>query len=137
MICKVCTKCKKEKSLNEFNFRNKLKGIYNSSCKECTRSYDKTKYNENIEAYRLRNKNKRLQKRQWLTDMKSSLKCERCSEDYIYCLDFHHLDSSQKDGSVAIMIKKGYGKQRILDEIKKCIVLCANCHRKEHHKLQE
>ena len=31
------------------------------------------------------------------------------------------------------MISFGYSKDRIEAEIEKCIVLCANCHRKEHY----
>jgi predicted HNH restriction endonuclease len=30
------------------------------------------------------------------------------------------------------MIHDGYSKERVIDEIEKCVVLCANCHRKFH-----
>lgn len=68
----------------------------------------------------------------WFVDLKSQLKCNRCPEDFIYCLEFHHTDPEEKEFSVSQM--RGYSKEKILEEISKCEVLCANCHRKEHHK---
>jgi len=34
--------------------------------------------------------------------------------------------------AVGKLITNGFGKDRLREEIEKCIVLCANCHRKEH-----
>lgn len=31
------------------------------------------------------------------------------------------------------MVNHGYSKARILEEMERCIVLCANCHREEHY----
>jgi len=31
------------------------------------------------------------------------------------------------------MVVNGYSKASIREEIERCIVLCANCHRLEHH----
>ena len=71
----------------------------------------------------------------WLADYKSNLKCINCGEKTAVCLDFHHLDSNDKDKSLSLSIKWGWGKDRILKEINKCIVLCSNCHRKLHAQL--
>lgn len=47
------------------------------------------------------------------------------------CLDFHHIDSSQKSFDIGKQFHiKAIGT--IINEIKKCVVLCANCHRKVH-----
>ncbi len=35
--------------------------------------------------------------------------------------------------AVGKMITHGYGKERLEEEIEKCVILCANCHRKEHY----
>ncbi|MCU4743177.1 homing endonuclease associated repeat-containing protein [Natronoglomus mannanivorans] len=59
--------------------------------------------------------------------------CTRCDETNPVCLDFHHVDEEEKEMAVGKMIAFGYAKERIEDEIEKCIVLCANCHRKEHY----
>ena len=44
--------------------------------------------------------------------------------------DFHHLDPSEKDFGLADFWHRSW--KRIVAEIKKCVLLCANCHRKRH-----
>ena len=66
----------------------------------------------------------------WFCDYKSSLKCEICGEKESCCLDFHH--TKDKTISVGRCASRGHSKKRILKEIEKCIVLCANCHRELH-----
>lgn len=66
----------------------------------------------------------------WVKSLK--VKCSRCPESDPDCLDFHHLRDKQK--AIATAIQSGWSKKKILAEIEKCIVLCANCHRKEHRK---
>jgi hypothetical protein len=57
--------------------------------------------------------------------------CLCCPEKNPICLDFHHKDPKKKDKAVAKLL--GFkNKERLLNEIKKCIVVCANCHRKIH-----
>lgn len=60
-------------------------------------------------------------------------KCERCGETHSACLEFHHLDPSVKEHGFS-RIHQLNSKPKIEEELAKCIVLCANCHRKEHHK---
>jgi hypothetical protein len=57
--------------------------------------------------------------------------CCRCG--YNKCtaaLEFHHLDPSQKESKI-IGSTASLAKQR--EEAAKCILLCSNCHREEHH----
>ena len=56
--------------------------------------------------------------------------CKVCDEREAVCLDLHHLDPTQKDYSPASMT--GFNRETIKKEIRKCVVLCANCHRKVH-----
>ena len=58
--------------------------------------------------------------------------CIRCGEKHIACLDFHHRDPTEKDLEVANL---STSRARLLTEIAKCDVLCANCHRKLHWEL--
>lgn len=61
-------------------------------------------------------------------------KCEKCG--YNKCegaLQFHHLDPSQKDFTIAQQnIAKDFDITTLYKEIDKCILLCANCHAEEH-----
>ncbi len=60
-------------------------------------------------------------------------KCSICGYDKcFYALDFHHTGEN-KEGNLATIIKDA-SKQKALKEIKKCILVCANCHRELHHK---
>ena len=68
----------------------------------------------------------------WLRELKAKLVCERCGEDHPACIQFHHVDPTKKESSVADAVRRGWGKARILAEIARCEVLCANCHAKHH-----
>ncbi len=70
--------------------------------------------------------------KEWLQAKKQTLKCCRCSENFWGCLDFHHLDPNTKDKEISKVVRDGWSIPRIELEITKCIVLCANCHRKQH-----
>ena len=59
--------------------------------------------------------------------------CAQCDESHLGCLDFHHLDSTRKEVGVSELVNRGHSRERVLAEIEKCIVLCSNCHRKEHY----
>lgn len=56
--------------------------------------------------------------------------CISCGELDQSCLDFHHRDPTTKEGHIGEFRK--FGMKRLLAEIAKCDVLCANCHRKHH-----
>lgn len=61
--------------------------------------------------------------------------CEHCG--YNRCIDaleFHHNDSSKKDFSIS---RKGYTRSwaKVKEELGKCTLLCANCHREIHAKV--
>jgi 5-methylcytosine-specific restriction endonuclease McrA len=63
-------------------------------------------------------------------------KCSRCGYDRCAeALKIHHLDSSEKDFGIS---SKGYTRswKKIRMELDKCEILCANCHREVHAKLQ-
>jgi hypothetical protein len=75
---------------------------------------------------------RRAELRSWLHDYKlEQCTCLRCGEGDPACLDFHH--TGEKEMGIAEMVVYGYGREAILEEIARCEVLCANCHRKEHY----
>jgi 5-methylcytosine-specific restriction endonuclease McrA len=54
--------------------------------------------------------------------------CKVCGySKYTGALEFHHLDPSKKDRSVDMAC--GRSLDWFLNEIKKCVLLCSNCHR--------
>lgn len=96
------------------------------------RKYRREWYYRNKTHARQKVKERQKEIKDWLSEYKSKLKCNRCDESFFYCLEFHHMDPSLKEGSISEM--KGYSKKKILEEINKCEVLCSNCHRKEHYR---
>mgnify|MGYP000992274064 CR=1 FL=1 len=57
----------------------------------------------------------------------------QCEIVDIRCLEFHHVDPIDKEFEICNKIGH-YGYDRLLEEVKKCKLLCSNCHRKFHHK---
>lgn len=118
MDIKVCTKCGKELPIEDFNWRDKKKGTRRSECKYCHTEYMKRKYQE---------------KKQTIQNMKAEASCAKCGDTRGYVLDYHHIDKTQKENTIARMISNRYTLDKIYQEIEKCICLCANCHREFHH----
>ncbi|MBI2583483.1 MAG: hypothetical protein HYW25_02350 [Candidatus Aenigmarchaeota archaeon] len=80
-----------------------------------------------------RTKRRKYELRKWIREYKERLGCLKCGEKHPACLEFHHLNKNKKEFGISDSIERnGYSKSRFLSEIKKCIVLCANCHRKLH-----
>lgn len=90
---------------------NKLKtGRIKYSCKECRR--------EGIK--KTRRKNKEILVKEF------GGSCKRCGYNcYIGSLHFHHIDANDKINGVA---RISVGLEKMREEAKKCILLCANCH---------
>ena len=59
-------------------------------------------------------------------------KCFHCGLDKGYLLDFHHRNPEEKEGALADF-SKGYNLTKFFDELSKCDLLCANCHREFHY----
>lgn len=60
--------------------------------------------------------------------------CCKCGEDSPFVISFHHIDPKNKDKNITELLWGCWDK--IEEEIKKCIVLCDNCHREEHSSLK-
>lgn len=57
--------------------------------------------------------------------------CINCGFDkWKASLDIHHLDPSKKD--VAFSVARYWSKDKIDKELKKCVLLCRNCHAAHH-----
>jgi len=56
--------------------------------------------------------------------------CSNCGENNIFVLDFHHI-KGQKENTISRLMDNRWSA--IEAEIKKCILLCKNCHQAEHH----
>lgn len=97
---------------------------------EAQRAYKKIWYQKNKERHIAGVRKTNEKYRQWVRGLKEGKACIDCGEPDTRCLDWHHADPATKEFGLA---QGGYrGKQAVLQEIAKCIILCANCHRKRH-----
>ena len=48
-------------------------------------------------------------------------------------IDFHHKKDKKKEMAISFMVANGYSIAKIKEELSKCQVVCANCHRKIHY----
>lgn len=99
--------------------------------KEKRREYQKRWYENNKAKHiSLTNKNKRQNREKWLA-YKSSLSCTFCGAQHPAIIDFHHVIRDKEKRAVNQLAKNSQFTAA-LEEVKKCIPLCANCHRILH-----
>ena len=71
----------------------------------------------------------------WLNDYKTQRGCRRCGIADPRVLDFHHKKGEDKLFAVGTF-RRAVGFDRIKKEIKKCEIVCANCHRILHDEMR-
>ena len=68
--------------------------------------------------------------------LKKGGKCEKCGyEKNLAALCFHHKDPKEKErelGLSSLLVGKK-SQEKIKKEIKKCLLLCSNCHMEIHY----
>lgn len=127
---KECSKCKKFKEETDFRIRSSNKKL-NSHCNECQKEYTRNHYLNNKKYYLDKAYRRGKEIRQWFEDYKNKLKCVSCGENDPVTFDFHHINPLKKDETIAFLVANN-SWNLLQTELKKCVVLCANCHRKYH-----
>lgn len=127
---KTCSKCKRPKPVTEFHKSKKDRYGRQSRCKSCANGNSAKHFIENKQHYREKSRKQKQAVRGWYFNLKAKLKCCRCPESHSACLDFHHRNPKTKRFNIASAVWEGLSIPKILAEIKKCDVVCSNCHRK-------
>lgn len=131
---KYCNKCESFKDFSEFNKNSRKSDGLQSQCRDCTKAHNRRTYltnekrRESIKADRdkLKTWNKTLLER-----YKRLKGCKYCKVEFTpVALDLHHPDPTEKEGNVSRLIC--VSTKRLKSEIRKCEVVCSNCHRKLH-----
>ena len=135
-MLKRCVICKQEKDLTEFNKHKERKDGLQCHCKECNRVRSKAYYQRNLISHR-----KEIKRRKkihftkihlFICDYLSTHPCVICKETNIVKLEFDHL--RDKTSNLCDLINYDVSQKVLEEEIKKCQVLCANCHKEKTHK---
>ena len=72
-------------------------------------------------------------KREWLDDAEAFLGCCICGESQPHRLAWHHLTPVGVSGRRVATALHRQGIEGAIDEMKRCVLLCANCHKDVHH----
>src|ERR1017187_10213051 len=99
--------------------------------KEAQRASWLRNHDANKDRIKINNNSRRGRWRLLMRELKMGRKCQSCGEDHPACLHFHHRNPSEKEFGISRGITL-WSKKKILAEIEKCDVLCANCHAKLH-----
>lgn len=119
--------------------------------KECREKHwienNREKLNENVRKYRANRYIKEGRWREegqkarelkaWMIELKSK-PCSDCGNSFdTCCMDFDHRIGTNKKYNLGSMFAHHYSKELIQEELNKCDLVCANCHRirtKNKHK---
>ncbi len=115
---KQCSRCGDWKPLEAFHSDGK--GGKRANCSSC-KNADNAVWNAEQKA----------ETRKLIADARS-VGCLMCGESDPVVLDFHHRGNVKKDDHVMRMAGRRISIERVKTELEKCVVLCANCHRRVH-----
>lgn len=137
METKYCSSCKTHLNTEAFGKNRCQSDGLQTKCKVCDTKYKLELYQKDKEKYKTKTRDNKKKMRDWFNQYRKTLKCsnEQCGDNRWYVLDFHHTDPGEKEFTISQMSCRGVGKERILQEIAKCEVLCANCHRARHYEM--
>lgn len=143
---KICSKCHKKLPLDHFWKSKSSPDGHQGYCKKCMkathakyqkdhpekmREYAKAHWNKNREEM-LNGDRTRMSKRQAFLDTLKT-PCAKCGESRVWVLQFHHVNPSQKKFTIGDGAACHKSEEVVIQEVQKCVCLCANCHIDFHH----
>ena len=126
-----CYRCGETRPAEAFSWRRRHLGQRDSFCRPCRKAYGREHYLANRERYieqaRLQTARLQLERTRFLLDFFVTHPCIDCGETDPVVLEFDHLRDKAFNIGEALSRRSW---QAILDEMAKCEVVCANCHRR-------
>src|SRR6266542_5680670 len=96
METKTCSQCRRDLPLDQYNWKNKARGIRYSCCKTCWNKTNRSRYQHNKRYYVEKAQRHKEKIRRWLMSVKADTGCSLCDEGHPACLHFHHRDPELK-----------------------------------------
>jgi hypothetical protein len=116
-----CKSCGETKTLDSFNKSSR-------SCRDCQHVAGKKHYQKRKQHYIDKATMRKDVLVEFLRKLKDNKPCVDCKIVHRhFALDFDHRDPSTKTACVSAMV--GYSREKLLEEIDKCDLVCATCHR--------
>jgi len=133
METKKCSKCHEVKDTIEYNKHKKTKDGLQTYCKVCSRlkntSYYKNNKDKQISLINKGRRDRKERNRRFIFDYLLKNSCIDCGENDPRVLEFDHREN--KTANVSDLLKRVTSLEKIQEEVKKCDVRCANCHRRK------
>jgi hypothetical protein len=129
---KICSKCKRELPIERFDQPKSGRRVY--YCKSCLSLYCRDHYVKNAEAHNARrveaNRRYKIRNRAYVQEYFRTHACVDCGEADPMLLEFDHVDPAHKLAEVSKLSCGGRSLERLVQEIGRCVVRCAHCHRR-------
>jgi len=134
MRTKRCSVCKDDVPVASFNKRSSSKDGLQTICKACSRERSRAYYKANRATHykitkaataRYRDRNRLL-----VAEHLRANPCVDCGECDPVVLEFDHI-TGVKYTEISRLVNYPAGLAKLITEIKKCVVRCANCHRRK------
>ena len=99
---------------------------------EYQKEYGKSWYERHQDEVIARKKQRQQEIWNWFRMYKSTIRCMDCGISHPAVLQFHHRSRTEKSFTISSVVSRATSIKQITNEIKKCDVLCVNCHAKRH-----
>ncbi len=127
-----CSRCGSVRALDGFPMKVKSRGLRRVWCRDCCRAYGREHYQRNTQMYLEKARRRRATMHPRIRALIDAYlrehPCVDCGRRDITVLEFDHRDPHQKEFPVGELARIAEWP-RVLREIEKCDVRCANCHR--------
>ena len=137
MANRHCPRCDKGLPASKFNKKASGKDGLQPHCRRCQKAYKEAYYKRNskaiIKAVGIGKRKRALQHYRKIINEYFINGCVRCCNKDFRVLEFDHVSGNKEPvrGTEGVMsyVREGYSWKRIEKEIRKCVVLCCNCHK--------
>jgi len=119
------------KRATDEKYKTKYKTESSIICKVCERHFPRKK-KSNLVCSTCRSNYQRYKQKQKAKNLLGN-KCQKCGNCNLDVLTFHHVNPAEKSFDLASTWAQ-VDWSIIEAEVKKCVLLCYNCHMKEHKK---
>ena len=129
---KRCSACKRRKSVLSFGVRKSSADGRQGRCLVCARKYARGYYDKTASKHRVVGDRPAYMRRlhvrhkEWLVEAKAR-PCADCGGSFAACcMEFDHVRGSKRHNLAEM---SSWSRAAVLEEMLKCEVVCANCHR--------
>ena len=134
---KRCGKCGEVKPFNDFYKAHTKMCGYGSYCKRCQHEHYKHRYHHRTKVLKQEWQPFKVEytdrNRIYVSNFLKENPCVDCGETDIFVLEFDHVRGTKR-ASISYMVRSASALESLKAEIAKCVVRCANCHRRKTWK---